>query len=52
MALVFAAREVWQAEMIAKLGPEEETRGRELLQCSTRSFAEKVFGGFLDIYYT
>ena len=48
---VFAAREVWKAEMIAALKPEEEMRGRELLECSTRNFAEQVLAGFLDIYY-
>ena len=48
---VFAAHEVWKAEMIAALKPEEEMRGRELLECGTRNFAEQVMAGFLDIYY-
>jgi hypothetical protein len=49
---VLGAAEVWKAEMLAGLGPEEEMRGRELLDCSTRGFAEQVLAGFLDIYYT
>merc|ERR1712173_129352 len=33
--MVFFAPEVWKAEMIAKLGSDQEMRARELLQCGT-----------------
>lgn len=50
--MVFIAPQTWKAEMIAKLGPDQEMRGRELLDCSTKEFAMEVMGGLLDIYYT
>merc|ERR1719339_161465 len=33
--MVFFAPEVWKAEMIARLKPDQEMRARELLECST-----------------
>jgi len=50
--MVFFAPEVWKAEMIAKLGPDQEMRARELLECSTEVFAKEVMAGFTDVYYT
>ena len=50
--MVFFAPEVWKAEMIAKLGPDQEMRARELLECSTEVFAKEVLAGFTDVYYT
>ena len=50
--MVFFAPEVWKAEMIAKLGPDQEMRARELLECSTEVFAKEVVAGFTDVYYT
>merc|ERR1711936_453098 len=50
--MVFFAPEVWKAEMIAKLGSDQEMRARELLECSTEVFAKEVLAGFTDVYYT
>ena len=50
--MVFFAPEVWKAEMIAKLRPDQEMRARELLECSTEVFAKEVLAGFTDVYYT
>jgi len=50
--MVFFAPEVWKAEMIAKLGSDQEMRARELLQCGTEVFAKEVLAGFTDVYYT
>jgi len=50
--MVFFAPEVWKAEMIARLKPDQEMRARELLECSTEVFAKEVMAGFTDVYYT
>ena len=50
--MVFVAPQVWKAEMIAQLSPDQERRGRELLECSSENFAREVMAGLTDIYYT
>lgn len=49
--MVLFAPEVWKAEMIASLKPDQEMRARELLECSTKNFADEVAAGLTDIYY-
>lgn len=49
--MVLFAPEVWKAEMIAALKPDQEMRARELLECSTKNFADEVAAGLTDIYY-
>jgi len=49
--MVLASNSVWKAELIAKLGEDEERRGTELIQCTTEKFAAIVMDGYLDTLY-
>jgi hypothetical protein len=43
--------QMWKAKMIAKLGPKEQRRANELLECHTEEFALRVMDGEFDHWY-
>ena len=50
--MVLFAPEVWKAEMIASLKPDQEMRARELLECSTKNFADEVRSPLISSHFT